>query len=49
MNGKRIAADFCKGIIIVAFVLGVLNVTGIKSAHAQEQGSQYRIAVVVIS
>lgn len=49
MNGKRIAADFCKSVIIAAFILGVVNVAGIKNAHAQEQNSQYRIAVVDMS
>lgn len=49
VNGIRIATVFCKSVVVFAFVLSVVNVSGTNSADAQEQSSQYRIAVVDMS
>jgi len=49
VNGKRIAAVFCKSVVVFAFVFGAMNVARTDFASAQEQTSQYRIAVVDMS
>lgn len=49
MNAKKIAIDLCKGFVIVVVVSGLTIGLGTQSAQAQDQNTQYRIAVVDMS
>lgn len=49
MNKKRIAIDSCKIAVIAMFILGMLASAAVKPAQAQDQTTQYRIAVVDMS